>query len=271
MLLCDQCSLFMILKLLKPFFLPPMLIALGLAISLFLFIRGRQRLGKVFLAAVFGVYYLLSIDPVVYLLARSLEEKSAINTSELDLENIDAIVILSGGMGKKGGDRPFQELSGISWKRLWRGIELYKEFKGQIPILYSGGSANPFDPVSVEAKLGKRYAVSIGVPEEKFWTESESRNTYESGVCIKQILDERFPSVKGHSVILVTSALHMHRSVMVMKKVGLYPIPFPADFATGSFHLDPLSFFPSITSFYESYFAIHEWVGIIGYKLIGRI
>jgi uncharacterized SAM-binding protein YcdF (DUF218 family) len=263
--------MFMFLRLLKPFFLPPTLIAIGMAISLFLFIRGRQRLGKVILAVVLGVYYLLSIGPVSYFLAKGLESKFANVTSEAKMENVEAIVVLSGGARKKGGCRPFNELSGSSWRRFWHGIKLHKEFKGQIPILYSGGSGNPFDPVSVEAELVKGYAESIGVPEEKFWIDSKSRNTYESGFGIKRILDERFTGVKEHRVILVTSAFHMWRAVMVMEKVGIHATPSPADFVTGSFHLSPLSFLPSVGGFSMSYFAIYEWVGIVSYKLLGRI
>lgn len=271
MLLCDQCSLFMILKLLKPFFLPPTLIALGLAIGIFLFLRGKQRLGKAILAVVLGVCYLLSIQPVAYLLAKGIEGKYVTISSKVNTENLEAIVVLSGGVRKKGGSRPFHELEGASWRRLWRGIELYKEFKGQIPILYSGGSGDPFDPISVEVELVKGYAVSIGIPEEKFWTESKSRNTYESGNGIKRILDERFTAVKEHRVILVTSACHMLRSMKVMEKMGIYAIPSPADFITGSFHLTPLSFLPSLGSFSVSYFAIYEWLGIVSYKLLGWI
>lgn len=217
------------------------------------------------------IYYLLSIEPVAYLLAKNLENKMAIGKMEEETANIEAIVVLAGGIDKKGGHRPYHELSGASWRRLWHGIELYKEFKDKIPILYSGGSGDPFDPVSVEAELAMNYAVSMGIPEEKFWIENSSRNTYESGIEIKRILEGRFPGVERHRIILVTSALHMLRSMKVMKKVGLNTITSSADFAIGSLSLDPFSFSPSVSNFSTSTRSIHEWIGIGGYWLLGRI
>jgi uncharacterized SAM-binding protein YcdF (DUF218 family) len=263
--------MFTLLKLIKPFLLPPTLIAIGMAASFLLLFRKKQKLGKTLLLLTLVIYYLLSIEPVAYLLAKSIEGKIDIEKFEVETENVEAIVVLAGGIDKKGGHRSYHELSGASWRRLWHGIELYKEFKGKIPILYSGGSGDPFDPVSVEAELAMNYAVSMGIPEEKFWIEQSSRNTYESGIEIKRILDRRFPEAERHRIILVTSALHMPRSMMVMKKVGLNTITSSADFAIGSLSLDPLSFFPSVSNFSTSTRSIHEWIGIGGYWLLGRI
>lgn len=263
--------MFTLLKLIKPFLLPPTLIAIGMLTSLFLFLLKKQRLGKTILLLTLLSYYSLSIEPVAFFLASSLASKGGIVSLQKGADNIEAIVILAGGASKKGGHRLYHELSGVSWRRLWHGIELYKEFKGELPILYSGGSGDPFDPVSVEAELAKNYAISIGIPEEKFWIEPKSRNTYESGIEIKRILDSRFPGIDKHKIILVTSAIHMPRSIRVMKKIGLHSIPSPADFTIGSLKLNLFSFFPSTGNFAVSSFAIHEWIGIWGYWLLGRV
>lgn len=262
--------MFILLKLIKPFLLPPTLIAIGMLTSLFLFLLKKQRLGKTILLLTLLSYYLLSIEPVAFFLARSLASKNVILNLQKEVDNIEAIVILAGGANKKEGYRLFNELSGASWKRFWHGIKLYKKFNAHVPILYSGGSGNLFDQVSVEAELAKNYAMDMLIPENKFWIESKSRNTYESGVEIKRILDDRFPGEKEHRIILVTSYLHMPRSIGVMKKNGLYAIPSPADFAIGSLKLDLFSFIPSLGNFTVSNFAIHEWIGIGGYKLLGR-
>ena len=263
--------MFTILQLLKPFVLPPTLIALGLAISLFLFLRGKYRSGKVILIIVFLSYYLLSINPVAAFLSLSLAQKYADKESDINLEKVDIIVVLSGGVLKKGGYRPYHELSGASWKRLWHGVEVFKELEGQIPILYVGGTGKTFKSASVESELAKRYAVEIGIPDERFWTGPKSRNTYESGIEIKQILDMHFPVVKRHKIILVTSAIHMLRSKMVMEKVGLDVVSSPADFVSGGISFKFSSFIPTVRNFSVSYFAVHEWIGIAVYKLLGRI
>lgn len=263
--------MFTFLKIIQSFLLPPSLIALGLVACLFFFIRGKQKTGTVLLTIVLLFYYLLSIEPIAYFFAKSLEKNNKTIALEKEAANVEAIVILAGGVNKKGGGRIDHELSGPSWRRLWHGIELFKKFKGELPILFSGGSGDPFDPTPVEAYLAKSYATTIGIPDGMFWVESKSRNTFESGIEIKRILDEHFAGVKHHRIILVTSALHMPRSIAVMKKIGLNPIPSSADFAIGKLTLDPFSFFPSLHNLYISNFAIHEWIGIGGYKLLGRI
>lgn len=263
--------MFTFIKIIKPFLLPSTIIAIGMAISFILFFYKKQRLGKSLLLLTLITYYLLSIEPVSYLLARSLERNMSIGNYNVETNDLGAIVVLAGGAEKKGGYRSYHELSGASWRRLWHGIELFKKLKGKRPIFYSGGSGDPFDPTTVEAELAKSYAVDMGIPREKFWVEKDSRNTYESGLAIKRILDDRFPKVKKHRILLVTSSFHMPRSMRVMRKVGLDPIPSPADFAIGSLNLDLLSFFPSVSNFSRSTRSIHEWIGIGGYWLLGQI
>lgn len=243
----------------------------GMVTAIIFIIFKKYKAGKVMLISTCVVFYFLSIEPVAFLLARSLEEKVSINNTELETNNAVVIVILAGGVSKRGGNRSEHELSGTGWKRLLHGIKMFRQFKGSIPILYSGGSGDPFDSVPVEAQLAKNFAVSIGIPLEMIWLESTSRNTYESGVEIKRFLDDKYQEVVRHKIILVTSASHMLRAIKVMNKAGLNTIPSPSDFTAGSLKLDPLSFLPSSSHFSSSTFSIHEWIGIGGYWLMGRV
>lgn len=257
--------MFTFLKIIKPLLLPPGWIFIGFIASIFLFWRNRKRLGMMILILTCGVYYLLSIEPAAYFLNKSLETKFTGIKFEQTPEDIEAIVILAGGADEKDRYRLEPELGGVSWRRLWRGIEVYREFDGQVPILYSGGSGDPFDRKSIEAELAKSYAVSIGIPEENFWIEPNSRTTWESGIAIKDLLSEKFPDNKSYSVILVTSAKHIPRAVWVMEKAGINAIPSPADISGGALHIDILSFLPSQSYFSSSIESIHEWIGFAWY------
>jgi len=263
--------LFTFLNLIKPFFLPPTLIAAGMFVSLILLIRKKHRFGKIVLCITLSAYYFLSIEPVSYILATSLENSPVADVAEESIRDVEAIVVLAGGADKANGNRRFSELGGASWKRLWHGIEVYRRYGGRIPILYSGGSGDPFDAESVEARLAGDYALSMGIPEGRFWIEGDSRNTYESGIKIKEMLDRKFPYIKDHRIILVTSATHIARASGVMKQVGIRAIPSPADYAFGDLSIDPLSFVPSTSCFYISTSVIHEWLGLLGYRLMGRM
>lgn len=272
-----RCVMFAILKLIKPFLLPPTAIFIGLLAVFYLLVAKKWKWARIILVVVLIGYYLLSTDPVAYLLVRSLE-RMVLRIVSVEAAPGDAgksepevIVILAGGVGRKGRNRPRHELQGPSWRRLWHGIEIYRECGGRVPILYSGGSGNPFDQASIEAELAREYALSMGVPASDFWIEAGSRNTYENVREMKRILDQSFPGQSTHQVILVTSSSHMLRSVLVMLKAGLDPIPSPADFPIVALPLDPLSFLPSAKALMVSSTCLHEWIGIISYRLMGRL
>lgn len=262
--------MFFLIKVVKPLFLPPTLIALGMLVSLFFLFRRKRRSGFFILLCVFIVYYFISLEPVSYFLTASLESRTTsliANTAN----DVTAIVVLAGGAERQEGHRPFPELSGTSWKRLWHGIELYRLYEGKIPIFYTGGSGDPFNSSSVEAELARQYALSLGIPEDRFLIEQESRDTFENARAVQEFLDKQITSAEEQKIILVTSARHMPRALAVMRKKNINVIPAATDFTTGSLRWSLFSFLPSHASFSSSVLSIHEWVGLMGYRILGRI
>lgn len=264
--------MFLILKLIKPFFLPPTLVFLGMVLSLWLLFRRRGRAGKICLGATLVIYYLLSTGPVNYLLIRSLETATTgfLGTTSGGGKP-EAIVILAGGAWRSGPLRPRNELSGPSWRRLWGGIEIYREEGGKIPILYSGGSGDIFDQIPIEASLAREYALTTGIPRSDFLIETTSRNTYENIRETKKILDREFPDSNPHRIFLVTSSVHMPRAILIAKKAGIIPIPKPSDFLLRSPGFNLLDFLPSAETFLDSTRCLNEWLGIVAYRIMGRL
>ncbi|MBI4135633.1 YdcF family protein [Candidatus Uhrbacteria bacterium] len=260
--------MFTFLKIIQPFFLPPVLFFIGLVTVFFLMTR-QKRFAKVFLGVIIVLYYVFSIEPTAYFLERTLTRQAA-HASVEEMRAADAIVVLGGGAHTRE-ERLFPELGGVSWKRFWHGIEMYRALEGKVPILYVGGSGDPFDPASGEAELARRIAARMGIPEERFWIESESRDTYENGVAVKRILDKQFPDESPHAVVLVTSATHMPRALRVFAKQGINAVYAPADLGVQNPGLDPLSLMPSAAAFYSVIQGLHEWLGIAGYHARGRI
>ena len=113
----------------------------------------------------------------------------------------------------------------------------------------------------------KELMVEFGMPPENVIVESNSKNTHDNAIMVKKILEER---KLGLNVILVTSAMHMKRSVAIFKKAGFTVIPAPADYLVedggGSVWYGLL---PSATSLEESTSAIKEYIGIVVYKMLG--
>lgn len=48
-------------------------------------------------------------------------------------------------------------------------------------------------------------------------------------------------------------------------------IPAPADFVAGEFRVNLLGLLPSLDKLMTSSAALHEWLGMAGYRLRGRI
>ncbi len=259
--------MFAVVKLVEQLLFLPSLIVIGLLVVLGLW-SYREKLAQGLLIALICVLYVFSIEPTAFFLTQSLQggQRSLGFDQRPD---VDVIVVLAGGSSKES-DGTHAELSGASLKRFWHGIEQYNSFGGAVPLLYSGGSGDAFDQDSNEATLARSYALSIGVPEENMWIENRSRNTYESAVAMKALLDDRFNDDE-HSVMLVTSATHMKRSKLTLESVGISVVPAPADFGLATLNLDPQSLIPSATWLYSSNVSLHEWAGIAWYSLSGRI
>jgi len=259
---------FFLLKLVEILLMPACLVTIGLLFSLLLLLR-RRRAGLWSLGMVLLLFYLLSIGPVSYLLVSSLRNYIFI-PGHLNQEKMDAIVILAGGARAGGALAESAELSGQSWRRFWRGMELYREMGGALPIIYSGGSGKVFDPEPIEPGLARKYALSMGHSPADFILEDGSRNTYENARLTARLLSRIYPG-RSHRVFLVTSSIHLPRAVLAFNKAGIEVIPVAGDIPFGRFKLNIFSFIPDAGSFELSTRCIHEWLGIVGYQILGRI
>jgi len=68
-------------------------------------------------------------------------------------------------------------------------------------------------------------------------------------------------------IILVTSALHMRRSVKCFERGEIKIIPAPVNYILGKEPLNILDFLPHAGALSNSFYAIHEWIGLIYYGL----
>ena len=124
-----------------------------------------------------------------------------------------------------------------------------------------------FDQSKREADLMEILALRLGIPKARIRLDTQSRNTHENAVESKKILTEENVSC----FVLVTSASHMRRALGCFRKLGLNPVPYAVDFGN---HLGKYSLFsliPSPGKLGQSTAAIHEYVGIITYKLRGYL
>ena len=155
-----------------------------------------------------------------------------------------------------------------STDRLNDAILLYK--KGLIEkIFLSGGSGSIVEKDLRESIFLKKYLVDIGIPAHDVLMESISKNTYENAIYSREEL-KNYPYLK--SILLITSASHMPRSIKCFEKAGLQVTPFPVDKNAGprKFVFDHMVI-PNVETMAGWNALLHEWFGYITYWFSGYI
>jgi uncharacterized SAM-binding protein YcdF (DUF218 family) len=162
-----------------------------------------------------------------------------------------AIVILSAGYKSEVQEYPDHEtVDFASLERLRYGARLAKE--KNLPVLVTGGKLASQNHTMADLMAEALKAdFSIGVK----WHENQALTTFENAVYSKKILEKENIT----SILLVTHAYHMPRSVYIFKKVGFDVTAAPTihEYTTLSVH----SFLPSSRALRRSYLAFHEIVG----------
>ena len=165
----------------------------------------------------------------------------------------DAIVVLSGGI-LRGVAAP-----GVQWgdsaNRFFAGIDLALAEKAEYLVISSGMFRD-------EGPLLRRIAIGDGIPPPRIiltplvsTTEDESRAV------------SRIPGI--HSILLVTSAFHMPRAVLLFRARGLDVNPFPTDGRVLGPRTPALvDFIPGAGALQNSESAMREYYGLAVYRTI---
>ena len=101
------------------------------------------------------------------------------------------------------------------------------------------------------------------MPATAINVEPASLNTYENIQFSKSLLDRN-----GAEVWLVTSALHMPRAMAVARKMGVPAVAYPCDFRAEERPHWRL-WLPSNAGPAMLEEALHEWLGLLYYRLRG--
>ncbi|MBL1280502.1 MAG: YdcF family protein [Fluviicola sp.] len=157
------------------------------------------------------------------------------------------VAIVLGGMFEYNSDT--QSLSiRRQGDRLIQAVSLYRSSKVD-KILISGDSGYISDRGLHEARQVRDLLILWGIPETDIITEENSKNTHENAVETVRILKKSYPHF--NKFILVTSGIHMKRSLACFKKEGLVCTPFSTDLyanQTHNYHWDQW-FIPNFDNF----------------------
>jgi len=241
-------------NLLATLLLPPAngLLLLALA-GLFRRWRGARAL------AVAGALLLLtpSLPPVAGWLIGTLETRAG---PVFDgPQGAEAIVILAGGL-TEAAEYGGETLNQRSLARARYGAVLARQHP--LPVLVSGGK--PVNAQRAEAEvIGDALEHEFGVAVR--WRENRSLDTADNASMSAELL--RAAGIRR--IVLVTQAFHMPRARRLFTAAGLEVVPAPTELGSHVWPKHFLEWLPQASALHNSYYALHEWLGIAWLDLQG--
>jgi uncharacterized SAM-binding protein YcdF (DUF218 family) len=152
--------------------------------------------------------------------------------------------------------------------RVTHSVQLYKS--GLVKkLLVSGGSGLLTTRRKQEADEMADALLLMGVAKDDILIENKSRNTRESALEVKKMLEQ---ISRPDSCLLITSGYHIRRSKACFTNVGWKTDTFSTDFQTHKrvFTFDTL-FIPKVDAVVQWGVAIREWVGFAAYWVMGYV
>ncbi|PSN19781.1 hypothetical protein C7271_05525 [filamentous cyanobacterium CCP5] len=256
-------------KLLPLFVYPLGLSCICLAIALILIWQKKRRGTAIAVAAALMILLVGSNGWVATQVVKSLEWRYLPATP---LPNAEAIVVLGGGVKPAIPPRPWVDLA-EGGDRIIHGVRLYQA--GKAPLLVLSGGRIPWQgggpPESGDMAA---IAAALGVPSQAIWQDPDSLNTYENAVNVRELLESR----GIRRILLVTSAMHMPRSLAIFQKQGFEAIAAPTDFLISEQEIDEprttlagqlLALIPQSENLQDLTRALKEYIGFVIYRLRG--
>jgi uncharacterized SAM-binding protein YcdF (DUF218 family) len=213
------------------------------------------RVGAVIVLVSIIFLYLFSMPAVSMLLMRQLV---SLVPAKVDFTDAQAIVIPCVDVRWGSGTKIPDSVGVQTLERLASAARLYRRLR--LPILVSGGRSLHHAGASLASLMQRELEQNFFVPVR--FLEEKSHNTFENALYASQILKEHGIS----NAIVVAQARDMPRLLWSFDRVGIHAMPFVLNEPQFS-ALEIHDFLPSAEAFGETYYEMHEIVGLAYYKI----
>jgi uncharacterized SAM-binding protein YcdF (DUF218 family) len=244
---------------------PSSCLILLFGLGFLLYWRGRRKTGIRMLFAAFLIYVVAGLSPLANALMLGLEQQHS-RVSADELPGIAGLIVLGGVVDTLVTSTRNEIALNEAAERLTETAALAYRFPGARIVLSGGDGALLYASMG-EASVAKRFFTRIGIDPARILLEEQSRTTSENAAFTKALLNP----VAGERWLLVTSAFHMPRALGCFRAAGFDVVPWPVDYRTRGPE-DLLRFPPRpSTAWRRIDLAAKEWIGLIVYRLLGRV
>lgn len=220
--------------------------------------RFREAAAPFILGTLF--LYIFSLNSFAGFLIRPLERAYApldLTSPEIANTAVKWVVVLGSGHWSDQDLSPVAILEEPALFRLVEGLRVANHFADSVLVL-SGGK---YRDAQTNAQVMAMAATTLGFDPVRIILSDQPLDTAQEAKQIKAMVNQdRF--------VLVTSASHMLRSMKLMHKQGLSPLPAPAYYRDKG---EPEFFLPYPRNIHTCHLAIHEYLGLAWAFVLGQI
>ena len=254
--------MFLLKKIVGMLVMPLPVILLVLFIGLVYLWRKRPERARWWLSAGVLLLVLCSTKPVAELAVAPLETQYVSYAGE-DSSTADVrwVLVLGGGVADNPALSPGDQLSRPAAVRLLEGVRQWRQHPQAYLVASGAGVYGGISEAAVMAQLAR----GLGVPESRIIQDTLSRDTDDQARRLAALIGDA-------PAILVTSALHMPRSIALFSGQGAHPLPAPTDHLDkGDRVLEPGYFAPHPVYLSTLSAAWHEYLGLLYARLRGDV
>lgn len=227
---------------------------LVVAVATVLVMLGLKRSGRV-LYGIAAVAFLLAGSglPANFMLGK-LQNGLPVSSEAWGAHNV---IVLLGAGSEMTDEGP--ALAAFSYGRMVKAFEVYRSCKSQSQdcrIISSGGDTRGYG--KSEAELYAESLERLGAERADLIVEGRSMNTWQNAQFTSEILAGQ----QLDKVALVTSGLHVRRSLLYFAHFGVYPTGIRADYARARSSVLPVAYNITLADL-----ALHEHLGVLRYHV----
>jgi uncharacterized SAM-binding protein YcdF (DUF218 family) len=229
-------------------------ITLLVAVAIVLAWLKLRRSAYLVVALVLVLFLGIGCGPIPALLASALQAGYPADAVIHQAQGT-AIVLLGGGTEVVAGSSV--EVGPLAYGRLVKSLQLYQECKHVNSVCYvliTGG--DPEHHGATEAAVYGAALRQMGLDPADLVLEERSLNTFQNAQYTAPLLQ----SHKADQVLLVTSGMHVRRSLLYFAHFGVIARPVRAD------HVSPMAApIPLSYNFLVTDLVLHEYAGVVRY------